>query len=167
MSNTNNKIGDTPRKVHGMSALSTVSSELKEPVLAFSSALNVQGLSSPTIQFTLFSSPEIRYVVRKPVGTPRVVAIERDIMIDGWRLKSTLLVQINSTRKEAVATTWLEGVAEYGVAKNENEAMRDLIVSLGEYRESLEKRKKSLGDSAKKELECLRKLIERVPESLS
>jgi len=54
----------------------------------------------------------------------------------------------------------VEGVAEYGTAKSESEAIADLVVSLGEYLEVLERREKNLGDSARNELNCLRRLIE-------
>ena len=76
-------------------------------------------------------------------------------------MKSVILVQVSRTRRESVATTWLEGVAEYGTGAGDNEAISDLVVSLGEYRKALEKRERKLGDSARKELDCLRRLIER------
>jgi len=56
----------------------------------------------------------------------------------------------------------LEGIAEYGAAKNESGAIIDLVVSLGEYFEALERREKDLRDSALKELNCLRRLIKRL-----
>jgi len=87
--------------------------------------------------------------------------LPRDSEIGDWRLKSIILVQIRTTRKEWLATTWLEGIAEYGVGEGGSEAIIDLVVSLGEYRESLEKREVNLGDSARRELDYLRRLIER------
>ncbi|MBI4330750.1 MAG: hypothetical protein HY673_05685 [Chloroflexi bacterium] len=149
-----------------MNELSTSRNELREPGFVSSSALDVAHSSAP-LRFRLVSSPKIRYTVRRPRGTPRVVALPPDFVLGGWRSKSTILVQITYTQKETLATTWLEGIAEYGVAKGENEAVTDLVISLGEYRECLEKRETNLGDSARRELEHLRRLIERAPESSS
>jgi len=126
-------------------------------------------MSSP-IQWESESSAEIRLVVHKPVKTPNLhklssvttLSIPRDSEIAGWHLKSLLLVQISHTQKGSVATTWLEGIAEYGAAKNESGAIIDLVVSLGEYLEALERREKDLGDSARNELNYLRRLIERL-----
>lgn len=81
-----------------------------------------------------------------------------------WRLKSVILVRIRRTRKEFLATTWFEGIEEYGAGEGETEAIKDLVVSLGEYREALERRAATLGDSARRELHYLCKLIERVGE---
>ena len=76
-------------------------------------------------------------------------------------------MQIRYTPKEYVAATWLEGIAEYGAAQGQTEAVADLVVSLGEYKESLEKRETKLGDSARRELDYLRRLIKRVPSDLT
>jgi hypothetical protein len=64
--------------------------------------------------------------------------------------------------REWVATTWLEGVLEYGNGATANDSLADLIVSIGEYRESLERREEDLGDSALRELSYLRRLISRI-----
>lgn len=107
---------------------------------------------------------KIRITAHKTAKTPKVVmalTIPRDTLIAGWFLKSLLLVQVKPARRGSVATTWLEGIAEYGAAENETDAITDLIISLGEYREALERRQRKLGDSARKELDYLRKLIER------
>lgn len=97
-------------------------------------------------------------------NVPMVLPIPRDTQVAGWRLKSLLLVQTKPARKGWVATGWLEGIAEYGTAENETDAITDLVVSLGEYKEALEKREEGLGDSARRELDYLRKLIERSSE---
>ena len=93
--------------------------------------------------------------------TVTAVVIPHDTSIAGWHLKSLLLVEITPADMEFVATTWLEGVAEYGTGETEADAKTDLVVSLGEYREALEERQDKLGDSALRELDYLRKLIER------
>ena len=80
-------------------------------------------------------------------------------------MESVMLVQISHARRESVATIWLEGIAEYGTGAGDSEAISDLVVSLGEYRKSLEKRERKLGDSARKELDCLVRLIEHSPAS--
>lgn len=135
--------------------------------------IRVVPLSSSPLQWELEGNVEIRLVVHKPVKTPiprkpssvTVLLIPRKSEICGWRLKSAILVQVSRTRRESVATTWLEGIAEYGTGAGDNEAISDLVVSLGEYRKSLEKRERKLGDSARKELDCLVRLIERSPAS--
>ena len=134
------------------------------------SIIRVVPLSSSPLQWEWEGSTEITLVVHKPVKTPNfrkptsvtILSIPRDSKIAGWHLKSLLLVQMSHTRKGSVATTWLEGIAEYGAAKNESGAITDLVVSLGEYLEALERREKDLGDSARKELNCLLKLIKRL-----
>ena len=153
--------------------MSTVTNKLKASAFVSNPMIRVVPLPSSPIQWESVSSAEIRLVVRKPVKTPglikpssvTVLSIPRDSEIGGWRLKSVMLVQISRARRELVATIWLEGFAEYGTGVGDNEAISDLVVSLGEYRKSLEKRERKLGDSARKELDCLRRLIERSPAS--
>lgn len=140
----------------------------------YSSKIRAIPLPSSPIPWSSETSPEIRITVHKPANTPvirqmssiTVLTIPRESNIAGWHVKSLLVVQISHTHKESVATTWLEGIAEYGTGKGENEAIIDLVGSLGEYRDALERRKRKLGDSARKELECLRRLIERSPKRL-
>ena len=55
------------------------------------------------------------------------------------------------------------GTSEYGISAVAPDAITDLIISLGEYRESLERREERLGDSALRELSALRRLIELTP----
>ena len=131
--------------------------------------IRVVPLSSSPLQWEMEGSAEIRLVVHKPVKTPisrkpssvTVLLIPRKSEIGGWRLKSVMLVQVSRARRESVATIWLEGVAEYGTGAEDDEAISDLVGSLGEYRKALEKRERKLGGSARKELDCLRRLIER------
>ena len=157
--------------------MNTGTNNRKTSTFISNSMLQVVPLSNSPIQWEMESSAEINWemqgsadiniVVHKPVKTPSfrkansvlVLSIPRGSEIGPWHLKSVLLVQISRSRRESVATTWLEGVAEYGVGKGDDEAILDLVVSLGEYRDSLEKRKGKLGDSARKELDRLRKLI--------
>lgn len=120
-----------------------------------------------------FSSPQITLEVNKPSKTPgirttkslTVISIQQDTGMGGYRLKSLLLVQLQRTRNESIATTWLEGVAEYGTAKTDDAAITDLVNSLGEYRETLQRREDTLGEEAKKELTYLQGLIESIGES--
>lgn len=114
-------------------------------------------------------SSQIKFAPIEPGKTPKprrsetltVLSILKGSDIGGWRLKSVLLVQIRRTRKQSLATSWLEGVTEYGVGKTDSEAITDLVMSVGEYRESLEKQENKLGDTAQKELSYLRRLVER------
>ena len=149
--------------------MSTVTNKLKASAFVSNPMIRVVPLSSSPLQWELEGNVEIRLVVHKPIKTPSlrkpssvtVLLIPRKSEIGGWRLKSVMLVQVSRSRRESVATTWLEGIAEYGTGAGDNEAVSDLVVSLGEYRRSLEKRERKLGDSARKELDCLRRLIER------
>ena len=153
--------------------MSTGTNKLKASAFVSNPIIRVVPLPSSPLQWELESSAEIKLVVHKPVRTPiprkpssvTVLLIPRKSEIGGWRLKSVTLVQVSLARRESVATIWLEGVAEYGTGAGDNEAISDLVVSLGEYRKSLEKREKKLGDSARKELDCLRRLIEHSPAS--
>ena len=153
--------------------MSTISSQLTASAFFSSPEIGLVALSSPPIRFDWLTNPEFKpLVLHKPVKTPNprkadsltvpaYLVISNDSQIGDWRLKSVMVVQLRRTRKQWLATTWLEGVAEYGTAETDGEAITDLVVSLGEYRESLEKREKKLGDSARNELAYLRNLIER------
>lgn len=147
----------------------TISNEIPSSAFVSNPEIRIMAFPSPPIELKSKTSPEIRYLVHKPgktltrglSNTLTVCMLPRDSEIGDWRLKSIILVQIRTTRKEWLATTWLEGIAEYGVGEGGSEAIIDLVVSLGEYRESLEKREVNLGDSARRELDYLRRLIER------
>ncbi len=81
--------------------------------------------------------------------------------LGNWQLASGLLVALQQTTSQIVVATWLETVEEYGIGATPEEAIADLISSLGEYKESLGKRREQLGPSALRDLVCLQKLIER------
>ncbi|MBI4298531.1 MAG: hypothetical protein HY666_02070 [Chloroflexi bacterium] len=120
-------------------------------------------------KFWITNAP-MNITVHKALKTPLPRAIETlttfpllaTSVIQNWRLKATLMVQLRHKHKMWSATTWLEGVAEYGTGKTADEALVDLIVSLGDYLESLKKRKARLGASALEELKHLESLIERL-----
>ena len=76
----------------------------------------------------------------------------------GWELTTDLLVEIAASEQEVLATTYL-AIAEYGIGESLEEAVADLLTSLSDYRESLEKREDRLGPPAVDDLERLRKLI--------
>ncbi|NVM23770.1 MAG: hypothetical protein HWN68_18580 [Desulfobacterales bacterium] len=124
--------------------------------------------ASPNISLRLVTEHPIEFQSSKPVTTPKairfgsitVLAIPIGSVIASWQLKSILLVQIRYAKKELLATTWLQGISEYGVGQNQSDAITDLIVSLGEYFKSLKKRKRKLGNSALNELAALERLIE-------
>lgn len=79
--------------------------------------------------------------------------------VGAYKLKADLLVEIRRTWEQCIASTWLEGVIEYGAGNSDTEAIVDLVSSLGDYRISLMRRKDSLGESAKRDLELLQQLI--------
>ena len=147
----------------------TISNEIPSSAFISNPEIRIMAFPSPPIELKSETSPEIIFVMHNPgktltrgrSNTVTVLTLPRDSEIGDWRLKSIILVQIRTTRKEWLATTWLEGIAEYGVGEGGSEAIIDLVVSLGEYRESLEKREVNLGDSARRELDYLRRLIER------
>jgi hypothetical protein len=74
-----------------------------------------------------------------------------------------LFVDVSTTRQQVLATTYLT-VAEYGVGESMDEALVDLLTSLSDYRESLEKREDRLGPPAAADLDKLRKLVQRRPQ---
>ena len=102
-------------------------------------------------------------------STPRLVGDEaltlitvlRDSIIGDWRLVDSLVGQVQRGPNKVLATTWLEGLVEYGEGRTDAEAIEDLVVSLGEYRESLEQREARLEESAAIDLKCLRRIVER------
>jgi len=151
--------------------MTTLSYRLESSAFSSSPGFQIGRTSSPTISLDHATSDDILWVAHKAFSTPNprkpesltVFALHRDSEWDGWCLKSPLVLQLRRVRKQWVASTWLEGVAEYGVADTESEAARDLVVSLGDYREALETRENKLGESARRELARLRILIERSP----
>ncbi len=150
--------------------MSTANNELKQRPVVYSPRISGGFLSSSPIPWFSKTNPQIKIRARKAAKTPNirktrsitVLSVPRDTQVADWLLKSLLLVQLTPGREGSVATTWLEGIAEYGAADNETDAVTDLIISLGEYKEALEDREENLGDSARMELDYLRKLIERV-----
>jgi len=126
-------------------------------------------VSSESIFVEVSSGPTIELPHQKPVGTPNPHTQESTTVlaipsreIGEWRLKTTLLVQlVPSSSHEWLAMTWLEGVPEYGTGEGDVEAIEDLVASIGEYRESLERREDKLGESAKRELGYVKRLVER------
>ena len=132
--------------------------------------------TSKEINIPVQHSPDIHPIVNTSAGAIQVEhftaltlvpILKKEVGIPGWRVNSTLLIQLERTQKQSLATMWLEGVAEYGAGEDDNEAIMDLITSLAEYRECLEEREQNLGDSSRKELACLRNLIERDASNLS
>ena len=149
--------------------IGTVSNQLQPSAFFSARSLTVTRVASPTISLPYLTSERISFTEHRPLKTPNprkidsltVLAIPGGSQVGDWRLKSTVLVQLRHGRRQWVATTWLERMAEYGAGDTEADAIADLVTSLGEYRESLESREKKLGKSAKGELRHLQRLIER------
>lgn len=95
-----------------------------------------------------------------------VLALPKNITVGVWHLNSIIIVQLRSIPKGWLATIWLDDIAEYGTGVTEADALSDLVDSLGEYLESLEKRKHKLGDSAREELAKLRSIIDHAPPEI-
>ena len=155
----------------------TTSNELREwPVSPVEASQVVVGAPSGTATYLGLeweTAPEVIWVFHDPQGTPdiphphslAVMTLSEGLEVGGWRLKSLIMMQMQCAETECVASTWLEGVLEYGVGERQDEAIVDLLISLGEYLESLDERETTLGDSAKRELDYLRKIIERAGTS--
>lgn len=149
--------------------MSNIGNELASRTFVTAPEIRIGTLLSSPIQVKWQTSPQIRFEVRKAQKTPNprkadsvsVVAVPRDSEMGGWRLKSLIVVQIRRERRESVATTWLEGISEYGAGKADGDAIVDLVVSLGEYLESLQKQQRNLGESVRKEIDYLGGIIER------
>ncbi len=98
-------------------------------------------------------------LVPSQTSTITVFPIHKDQVIGGITIKSVIVVQLRPIREGVLAETWLEGVYEYGVGENDTKAIEDLVISLNEYLIVLNTNRDTLGDSAKKELDALQRLI--------
>ena len=145
-----------------------LSNELPASAFYTNSEVGVFSVRSPDIKWLGWNSRDIRFDAMTSSETPTisnlsgltVLLIPKDTKIGGLLFKSILLVQLRRTQDEVLSETWLEGVYEYGCAQDDSEAIIDPVISLGEYRKALEKRGKKLGDTARRELDALRRLIE-------
>ena len=90
--------------------------------------------------------------------------IPSDCSWDGdWELAVDLAVEIQTCEQEVLAIAHQLTVEEYGAGASLEEAVRDLLTSLSEYRESLEEREEKLGTAAVADLAKLRKILHRRP----
>lgn len=145
-----------------------LSNELPASAFHTNPEVRVSSVRSPDIRWSWWNSPDIILDTITSSETPTianlsgltVVLIAKDARIGGFLLKSILLVQLKRTQDEVLSETWLEGVYEYGSGQDDSAAITDLVISLGEYRRTLEKRGKKLGDATRRELDALRRLIE-------
>lgn len=143
---------------------------------AFSSSPNIlmEARPTPICQIYWRTSLEIKRIDYKSARTPKlgriesvtVLALPKDITVGVWHLNSIIVVQLRSIPKGWLATIWLDGIAEYGTGVTEAGAVSDLVDSLGEYLESLEKRKHKLGESPREELAKLHSIIDRAPPEI-
>ena len=97
--------------------------------------------------------------------TPNVESVtlsplHKGFEVGSWRLRSLLLTEVHVTQNSVVALTYLSGASEYGSGQTPEEALRDLVVSLGEYRQTLEVRRDRLGESTRRDLEVLEGQVE-------
>ena len=90
------------------------------------------------------------------------LVIPSDCSWDGdWELAGDLAVEIQTSEQEVLAIAHQLTVEEYGAGASLEEAVRDLLTSLSEYRESLEEREDRLGVPAVADLAKLRKILRR------
>lgn len=148
----------------------TLSNELAPSAFYTYQEVKVTHSYSQDIKGWFFRNSEnVRLEVTPSAGTPAtadasaltVLSIPKDTDISGIRLRSILLVQLRRTQEGILAETWLEGIYEYGAGQDDTQAITDLVVSLDEYFHVLNRKKRQLGDSARKELDALRKLVGR------
>lgn len=84
---------------------------------------------------------------------------------DRWRLRLPLLVTFShECSNQNIAEVHIAGQLEWGEGATVLEAIHDLITTLGELRESLNKRREQLGTEGLAELKVLDELIERIQE---
>lgn len=142
--------------------------EIAYPFAATSSGPTITSVFFEDVQVKVFSSEWLHPASSEsdgtsavPIsGTVSVVSLPKGLQIHGWRLKSLLLAILEADEEGVVANAWLYGVNEYGTGQTEEEAITDLVHSLGEYRQSLEERECRLSPSAKSDLLQLRALVE-------
>lgn len=168
-------VGNLLRKgAWSMTIPQTISNELPASAFFSSPDIHVEASPTPICQIYWRTSVEVKRVVYKSAGTPKlgriesvtVLALPKDITVGAWHLNSIIIVQLRSIPKGWLATIWLEDIAEYGTGVTEADAVSDLVDSLGEYLESLAKRKHKLADSAREELAKLSSIIDRAPPEI-
>ena len=124
-----------------------------------------------THQLMVSSSPVTSYLGEPPrVGTESVgiptsseglyLLLKQTTWDDTWELKGDLLVEVLTSQREVVASTYLS-VREYGVGPSLEAAIEDLLTSLSDYYESLESRSDRVGPPGAEDLALLRPLIGR------
>ena len=128
-------------------------------------------VTSPDIPLGKVSqSKPLRYRTTKRTGTLAarytnsiaVIPLQARSVLGDWRLKLVLVVRVQQVRRNWLATTWLErDLEEFGTGDTVDEAIQDLIDSIGEASEVLERRRAGLADSAIKQLDVLNRFVER------
>lgn len=90
-----------------------------------------------------------------------IVQIPKDTIIGGgpWKIKLDSVAELRREGSDIVVIHY--DVDEYGIGKTPEEAVADLLVSLVDYRASLEKREKRLAAEGQADLALLRGLLER------
>lgn len=112
-------------------------------------------------QFASFSKPaesdtSFLSIVEEAVS---LVVIESGFKLEGLPpLSAVLLAQLKVSRRGVLAITYLDA-EEYGSGQTEREAVLDLVSSLAEYKDSLEKREPRLAEGALADLVKLRQLF--------
>lgn len=88
-----------------------------------------------------------------------LIAIPQGVRVEGLPpLAEVLLAQLKVSRQGVLAITYLDA-EEYGSGKTEHEAVLDLVSSLAEYKDSLERREQRLAKGALADLTKLRRLF--------
>lgn len=122
------------------------------------------GLPMPPVstQFVSFSQPvesDTSFLSIVEEATSLVVIPEGVEVAGHPPLATLLLAQLKVSRRGVLAITYLDA-EEYGSGQTEREAVLDLVSSLAEYKDSLEKREHRLSEGALADLAKLRRLFE-------
>jgi hypothetical protein len=116
-------------------------------------------IQSPAPSFpTTTSVPAILPIAQ--VNFLELRIIPEDIPISGgWKLASPLAVDIRIEEDHFIAR--VPFLDEYGLGPTSEAALDDLLTSLADYLQSLERREARLSDPLKRDIEILRRLLKK------
>ena len=95
---------------------------------------------------------------------PEILARYTKVLPKGRRgchhqLKADLPVEIKQTSEEWFATVEVECLYEWGVGEREEQAIDDLVCSLGDYKLWLDKHRGSLAECSARDLELIENMV--------
>ena len=95
---------------------------------------------------------------------PEILARYTKVLPKGRRgchhqLKTDLTVEIKQTSEEWFATVEIECLYEWGVGETEEQAIDDLVCSLGDYKLWLDKHRDNLAECSSRDLELIENMV--------